>query len=418
MRASILRHLLRNHSVRRLELAFSGFNMAEYGVWVSVLVYAYERGGVDVTAVVAVAQLLPAGLLAPLLARSVDRWGAALALRAGYWLQSASLAVTAWLVLAAAPELLVYAGAIVAAVAVTMTRPAQAALVPSLVGGARELTAINVLSGWVEGVSVLAGPALAGVLMGLDGPGLSIGAFAVSAAGSALLAAGVDRGVRAEAIPPPGGERARATAPSAPGSIGREPAHFRGLVALLGAQYLVIGMLDVLLVALAIGILGLGASGAGYLNAAFGAGGVIGSAAAIWLIGRRRLVRPLLSAAIAWSLLLAVLAAWPTALGAFLILAATGTTRSVLDVSGRTMLLDAAPAALRGKVFGLLEGVAMLALALGSLLVPLLISLGGARTALIAAGGLLSATTFAAFAHLHRLDDLGAGDLEAVLPVS
>ena len=49
------------------------------------------------------------------------------------------------------------------------------------------------------------------------------------------------------------------------------------LVAVLGAEYLVIGVLDVLLVVLAISVLGLGSAGAGYLAAAFGAGGMLGS---------------------------------------------------------------------------------------------------------------------------------------------
>jgi hypothetical protein len=400
-RSRTLRRLLDNPRIRSLELAFSGFNMAEYGVWVSVLVYAYEHGGVDVTAVVAVAQLLPAGFLAPLLARSVERWGAGPALRTGYWLQSGALAATAGFMLGDVPQLLVYAPAIVAASAVTLTRPAQAALVPGLVKDVGELTAINVLSGWAEAVSILAGPALAGVLIGVGGPGLAISGFALCMAISALLARGAGRGE--DAIAPP------ADAPAAlmNGAGASSHSRFTGLVALLGAQYLVIGMLDVLLVVFAISILRLGASGAGYLNAAFGAGGVLGSATAVSLIGRTRLVRPLLCAAVGWSLLLVALGAWPTVLGAFLLLTAAGVTRSLLDVSGRTILLDAAPPAMRSRVFGLLEGVAMLALAVGSLLVPILIDLGGARAALVAAGTLLSAVTVAVFAHLHDLDELG-----------
>ena len=178
-----------------MELAFGGFNLAEYGVWVSVLVYAYERGGALETAAAAVAQLLPAGLLAPVLARAVDRRGAACTLRRGYWWQAAALATTAALLLSGAPGLLVYAAAIVAASAVTMTRPAQAALAPQLVQRSEQLTAINVLSGWVESAGVLLGPALAGLLIALSGPGTAVGFFALSVAASALLVgclAGVD----------------------------------------------------------------------------------------------------------------------------------------------------------------------------------------------------------------------------------
>ena len=93
-----------------------------------------------------------------MLARAVDSQGAAFTLHRGYWWQAAALATTAALLLSAAPDLLVYAAAIVAASAVTMTRPAQAALAPQLVQRSEQLTAVNVLSGWVESAGVLAGP--------------------------------------------------------------------------------------------------------------------------------------------------------------------------------------------------------------------------------------------------------------------
>ena len=85
----------------------------------------------------------------------------------------------------------VYAAAIVAASAVTVTRPAQAALLPQLAPRSEQLTAINVLSGWVESVSFLVGPALAGVLIAFDGPGAAVGCFALITTVSALLVTGL-----------------------------------------------------------------------------------------------------------------------------------------------------------------------------------------------------------------------------------
>ena len=120
-----------------------------------------------------------------------------------------------------------------------------------------------------------------------------------------------------------------------------------------------------LLVVLAIGVLEMGESGAGYLSAAFGAGGILGSVAALSLIGRRRLASPLIAAAAGWAALTVALGAWPTVGGAFLLLAIAGAARTVVEVAGRTMLLRGAPAEVRGRVFGLLEGVSMLGLALG-----------------------------------------------------
>jgi hypothetical protein len=402
--AAVIRRLWQKRDVRRVQLAFGGFTIAEYGTWVSLLVYAYERGGSTLAALVALAQLLPAGLAAPVLSSLADRRGAATTLRLGYWTQALTLAATSALILVSAPDLLVYGAAILATIAVTLTRPAQAALIPSLVDSDAELTAINSLTGWVESVADLTGTALAGLLMMFAGPGPAVGCFALCVTASATLVARLRPAHAALASPgtsldaaSEGGLRAGLTAVRNDGGLA-------ALVAALGAEYLVIGVLDVLLVVLAISVLGLGSAGAGYLAAAFGAGGMLGSLATLSLIGRRRLSAPMIGAALGWALLLIVLGAWPTVLGAFLLLTAAGTTRTIVDVSGRTLLLRRAPAAVRGRVFGLLEGIATLGLALGSLLVPAMVALGGAGIALVATGLLLIAITLAVAAALRRVD--------------
>ena len=129
--------------------------------------------------------------------------------------------------------------------------------------------------------------------------------------------------------------------------------------AALGAQYVVVGAFDVLAVVLAIDVLGLGDSGAGYLNAAFGAGAVIGAVATVALIGARRLAPPLLAGAALLGAPLIALCAFPTALGAFALLAMAGAGRIVLDVSGRTLLQRAAPSDFLSRTFALLEAVSM-----------------------------------------------------------
>jgi hypothetical protein len=54
--------------LRRLELAFLGFSIAEWATWVAILVYAYQVGRSATVGLVAALQLLPAAVAVPLLA--------------------------------------------------------------------------------------------------------------------------------------------------------------------------------------------------------------------------------------------------------------------------------------------------------------------------------------------------------------
>ncbi len=59
--------LLRNAQLRRVSVSFLLFLIAEYSVWIGMLVYAYHRGGAGTARVVAVAQLLPGVIAGPLI---------------------------------------------------------------------------------------------------------------------------------------------------------------------------------------------------------------------------------------------------------------------------------------------------------------------------------------------------------------
>jgi MFS family permease len=278
-----------NPSLGRVQLAFVAFNAGEWGVWIAMLVYAYERGGATTAGFVALAQLVPAAIFAPVAATLGDRHRPGRVLASGYLVQSVALAATAATLLLDGPPLLAYGLAAVAATAVTITRPAQAALLPALARTPDELTATNVVSGWTESISMLAAPALAGVLLGWHGPGAVFAVMAALLLAACVLVSSVPG---PEPVAHPGEEG------GAFRLLVREPGA-RLLVAVLGAQYIVIGALDVLFVVLAVSVLELGGSGAGYLNAAFGAGGVMGIAVTVALVGRSRLVPPLVLGVVA-----------------------------------------------------------------------------------------------------------------------
>ena len=395
---TVLGGVFRNPELRRIELAFAGFNAGEWGAWIAMLVYAYEQGGATTAGLVAAAQLVPAGLAAPFAAVLADRYAPARVLTLGYVAQALAMGATAAALLAHGPPLLAYALAAVGATCVTVTRPTQSALVPALARTPDELTATNVVSGWIEAVSVLVAPAGAGVILAVASPGWVFAALAVVTLAAALLVAPL-RGPPPAAEPRPPLEEALAGFRL----LAKEPAA-RTLVALLGGQFIAIGALDVLYVVLAISVLDLGGSGAGYLNAAFGAGGVAGIAVTVSLIGRRRLMPALVLGILAWGAAFALLGAWPTTIGALLLLAVAGAGRSLLDVAGRTILQRTAPGDVLSRVFGVLEGLSMASLALGSLLTPALVSLFGARWAILGIGALLPLAVLLASRPLLEID--------------
>ena len=90
----------------------------------------------------------------------------------------------------------------------------------------------------------------------------------------------------------------------------------------------------------------------GYLNAAFGAGGIIGGLAAVTLVGRRHLAPPIAIGVIVFGGAFVVIALWPSTIVAVLLLALSGAGRIVLDVGCRTLLQRTTPSEVLGRVFG------------------------------------------------------------------
>ena len=54
-----------NPGLRTIELAFIGFNIAEYGTWIAIMVFAYGVGGAAASGTIGAVQLVPAAIFAP-----------------------------------------------------------------------------------------------------------------------------------------------------------------------------------------------------------------------------------------------------------------------------------------------------------------------------------------------------------------
>ena len=79
----------------------------------------------------------------------------------------------------------------------------------------------------------------------------------------------------------------------------------------------------------------------------------------------------------------------PSAVSAPALFAVAGGGRSIGDVAGRTLLQRVSPDRFLSRVFGVLEGLMMLALAIGSIVAAMLITAFGVQPALVAVGAFL-----------------------------
>jgi MFS family permease len=389
-----------NTALLRVLAAYLLFILTEYAVWIAMLVYAYGRGGTATAGLVAAAQLVPAAVVAPVIASVADRRSPVALLAWGYLAQAVAMAGTAAAISAGAP-LAAYAAAVVASTAVTTTRPAQSALIPSVAATPDQLTAANVVAGWLEAAGAAAAGLLAGVLISLSGVG---SVFAVCA-GLGLVAVLLVAGLRAGAMAAegePGADTVAAGIGEGLRLAARQP-RLRLMLALLTADAVVIGALDLLVVILALTVLGRPPGWAGYLEFAFGVGAVLAATVSAVLVGRR-LGGPILAAALVFSAALAAIAFGPGLAGTVALLAVAGAGHCLLGVATRTLLQRSVPPRLIGRIFGVLEGFSMAGLAVGALLVPVLAHAGGSRLAVLGVAAVLPLAALAGGRALFRLD--------------
>jgi MFS family permease len=182
----------------------------------------------------------------------------------------------------------------------------------------------------------------------------------------------------------------------------RQP-RLRLMLALLTADAVVVGALDLLVVILALTVLGRPPGWAGYLEFAFGLGAVLAATISAVLVGRR-LGGPILAAALVFSGALATVAFGPGLAGTMVLLAVAGAGHLLLAVATRTLLQRSVPPQLIGRIFGVLEGFTMAGLAIGALLVPALAHLGGSRLAVLGVAAVLPLAAVAGGRAVFRLD--------------
>jgi MFS family permease len=390
-----------NEDLRRLEVAWSGSILGQWGYEVALAVFAYRAGGATAVGVVALARLLPAAFVAPFAALLGDRFRRRQIMIAADLARVCSMGGAAAAVFSGAPAEVVYAFAVLTAVTGTAFAPAQAALLPALARSPEELTAANATTTTLESVAFFAGPALGGVLLALTG----VGTVFAATAGLFLLSALVLTRIRTDSRGDPSVE---------PESIMREAfAGFRAIlgerrlrlvVGLYGAQTLIAGVMRVLLVVTALQILDLGAAGVGFLNSAVGVGALAGTLVLVTVIGSSRLAAIFGLGILLWGLPLVLFGSRPSIAAALICFGILGLGNTLTDVAGLTLLQRATPDSVRARVFGVLESVFLGTIGIGAVLAPLLVAAFGPRGALIAAGSALTLVMLVFWRPLGTLD--------------
>jgi len=396
------REVFRNAALRRIQLAWAASILGTWAYGIAVVVYAYEHGGATAVGVVGLARWVAAAAASPFAALLGDRYDRRLVMVASDLARVLLIAGAAVAAFSGAPPIVVYVLAGLVGVAATAFRPAEAALIPTLARTPEELTAANVAASTIESVGIFGGPALGGLLLAATGPGT---VFVVTA-GLLLWSAFVVAGIR----PVAGTKAAEREAVSVLEellagfrTIARER-RLRLLVGLFAAQTFVDGMLNVLIVVVALKLLDTGTAGVGFLNSAVGIGGLLGALAAAALVGRRRLAADFGLGIFIWGVPIALVAVWPNQVFALVLLGIVGIGNTLVDVSGMTMLQRAAPDEVLARVFGVLESLLLLTIGLGALVAPLLLNWLGTRGALIAAGALLPLLVVPAWPRLNAID--------------
>ena len=403
--------VFRNPSLRRLNLAFAGSAIGDWAYATAILVWAYGVGGVTAVGIWGTVRLVLMTVATPFASTLVDRFPRKTVMVASDLTRAGLVLVGAVLIWLDAPALTVFVLATLAALVGTPFRPAVAALLPKLVTKPEELTASNGTLSTLESLAFFAGPAIGGVLLTVTDVPVVVVFNGLTFLWSAALVSRIhlpgDSTDRTEA------ESEDTDVTESVGFLAESTAGFREiwqhpdlrLVSLVYcAQTVVAGASIVFTIAIAVEATSFGADGVGYLNSMLGVGAIVGGFIAIARASSQRLATDFGVGVLLWAMPLLLIAVWPQAWAAFLAMLVIGVANPVVDVNASTILQRLAPDEVLGRVFGALEAVLIGSMALGSILMPLMITMIGLHWSLALLAIVIVALVLPSMVRLRRLD--------------
>lgn len=385
--------------------AFTCFSMVEVVAWVAVILYAYEEGGVGLAGAIAVLQLLPAAVLAPALGALGDRLPRSRALLWSHASVLASAALTSTALVLELPIAVVVVASALITITISVVRPIHFAALPQLSPGPRDLVSANALSSGAEGLSLFLGPLIAGFGVQRLGAAPVLVGCTIAAAAAVLLCRGLPTTSRAAPTERPDEDQGWRAALAGVAMLRRT----QGAVVLLlifTTRFVIGGSIDVLGVAYADEVLGLGESAAGLIIGAVGIGGLLGGFAAAPVAMRPRLTSVVLAGGIGQGLAVAAVVAIGVLAPVVGLLALAGFAGAAMMVAGRTLLQRAADDAVLARVFAAQEATSLLGLSLGAAVAPILTERLAADTAFLVLGGGALLCTLAGAGSMRALDQV------------
>jgi MFS family permease len=399
--------VLRNRQVRRVQVAFAGSTLGDWAYTTAVIVWAYTDGGAAAVGAYQAVRFLAMAVAAPLGGALADRMSRRTFMLVADAARAVLVALAATIVVADGPAVAVYTLAVVAAIVGAPFRAAQAGLLPELVDSPGDLAAANALSANLENVMLFAGPALAGVLIGVWNVEAVFWLNVATFVWSILFVLGVRAGSRPDTSEPddaPGHGFLRDFRAGFGLVVGSKD--LRGIALLSAATGFTWGALTVVMVVLATSpdVLDSGPEAVGYFNATLGIATVVGGVVVLTRVGRNRLGEDMILANLGWGVPLLVLAAFPSPATAFAAVAVIGLSESLGGLGFETLPQRIAPAEFVSRVYSAIGSALTGSMFLGALVAPLLVDHAGVRTALLVAGTVVLAVTVPRWAQMRALD--------------
>jgi predicted MFS family arabinose efflux permease len=405
-------------SYRDFRWLMIGLSVSSVGTWaynVALYVYVYEATRSPTwAAATSVGRFVPALLMSSysgVVAERFERRNLLVALDLLYATMMIGLAFVTGLDLG---PLVAIVFASVASVIGTGYYPASAALTPQIVEE-RDLASANAFTGVIENVSTVLGPALGALILSVS----SVPVALVVNAAAFLFSAWCSTRVRTRSQP------SDVTEGGSAGVVKQIATGFRAIGTSTTASVLVgasvfgtffFGADTVLFLVLAEEKLGMGPDGFGLLLAGIGVGGLLISPFVNRMAGSRRLATIISVALIAFTLPMAVLVWVDVAAVGLGIQVVRGAAALAIDVLAVTALQRSLPSDMIARVFGVYGTLALGAIALGALAMPVSLGAVGLDGTLLLVSVVATVLVLLAYPVTRRVDREMAERLGALEP--